>query len=226
MGRPSPSGCHRLDVAVTSKTPTRPGREHDTAAAPPTPAPAARVDRRPPRRARQPRLQGERRRLTTPIRHTPAGHRPAHHQSAARGHPRSGRTRQLPAQDHPQGAAPDQPLRPGASARSPPPHSCCSTTYMAALHGHRASDAVTGNGSLSSSCGPPVLLQMWTPRPCACGLLPRGTRSATAGVSLPQWSRPTELLGTDPFRETMPKHDAGRCPFGSSPSRSASTRSI
>ncbi|WP_424954950.1 Lsr2 family DNA-binding protein [Geodermatophilus obscurus] len=35
-----------------------------------------------------------------------------------------------------------------------------------------------------------------------------------------------QAAGTDPFREIMPKHDAGRCPFGSSPSRSASTRSI
>src|SRR3954453_281472 len=41
-----------------------------------------------------------------------------------------------------------------------------------------------------------VLLQMWTPRPCARGLLPRGTRSATADVSLLQWWRHTGLLGT------------------------------
>jgi hypothetical protein len=43
-------------------------------------------------------------------RRSPADRRPAHRQSAARGHPRSGRTRQLPAQDQLQGAMPGQPL--------------------------------------------------------------------------------------------------------------------
>ena len=71
-----------------------------------------------------------------------------------------------------------------------------------------------------------VLLQTWTPRPCVLGLLPRGTRSAIADVSLRQWSRRTERLGIQPYRQTVPRQDAGRCPFGSSPSRSASTQSI
>ncbi len=39
-----------------------------------------------------------------------ADRRSAHREPAARGHPRSGRTRQLPAQDHLQGDAPGQPL--------------------------------------------------------------------------------------------------------------------
>src|SRR3954452_16039430 len=41
----------------------------------------------------------------------------------------------------------------------------------------------------------PTLLQTWTPRPCALGLLPRGTRSAIADVSLLQWWRRSALLG-------------------------------
>ena len=39
----------------------------------------------------------------------------------------------------------------GASARSPPPPSYCSTTSTAALHDQRANGPVTGNGSLRSS---------------------------------------------------------------------------
>ncbi len=57
--------------------------------------------------------EGERAALTTPIKKTSDGaadRRSAHRELAARGHPWPGRTRQLAAQDHFQGAAPGQPL--------------------------------------------------------------------------------------------------------------------
>jgi len=39
-------------------------------------------------------------------------------------------------------------------------------------------------------------------------------------------SSPANLRNLEPYRQTVPRQDAGRCPFGSSPSRSASTQSI
>src|SRR3954452_25161792 len=50
----------------------------------------------------------------------------------------------------------------------------------------------------------PVLLQTWIPRPCALGLLRRGTRSAIADGSLLRSSTHTVRLGISPYSEAEP----------------------
>jgi hypothetical protein len=89
-------------------SPARPGCEHDTTAlrthAEALPLLAAWTDTDHAVLADL-RYEGERVALTTPIKQPP-GRRRAHREPAARGHPRSGRTRQLIAQ----GPAPGRPL--------------------------------------------------------------------------------------------------------------------
>jgi hypothetical protein len=57
----------------------------------------------------------------------------AHPQRAALRHPRTGRARELPAQDHGQGATPGQFSARGPSVRSPPPPWSCSTASTIGL---------------------------------------------------------------------------------------------